>query len=229
MNLVARDGRTGARRATSCESGLLVSRMRTCTCVDMRAHARGVLCGLGLGRGVAGGRPAGGALASGRVHAHRGRGQAPRRTRNPAPASAARALAPARALALVLSVLIDHRASVGLRVFCKHGPLGAFPHPWTPSPSFRWRWLKRGRPPRIRDGQTSFSSRQHTPPPSRPDGRAHARRATNPPKWGSGLPWPCPLKRATTTPPSPTVVSPPAPGDHPPKMGLAAGLQRSPH
>ena len=46
VNSVARAGRTGARRVKSCESGLLVPRMRTCTCVDVRAHARGVLCGL---------------------------------------------------------------------------------------------------------------------------------------------------------------------------------------
>ena len=164
VNSAARDGLTGARRVTSRESGLLVPRTRTCTCVDVRAHTRRVVCGLGPGRDVAGGRPARDARASGRARAHRGRGRAPRRTRNPAPASAAaRALAPARALALVLSVLVDHRASVGLRVFCKHGSLGAFPRPWTPSPSFRWRWLKRGRPPRMRDGQTSFSSRQHHP------------------------------------------------------------------
>ena len=86
VNSVARDGRTGARRVTSRESGLLVPRTRTCTCVDVRAHARGVVCGLGPGRDVAGGRPARDARASGRVRAHRGRGRAPRRTRNPAPA-----------------------------------------------------------------------------------------------------------------------------------------------
>ena len=99
----------------------------------------------------------------------------PRRTRNPDAASAARALAPACALALALSVLVDHRASVGLRVFRKHSPLGAFPRPWASSPSFRWRWLKRGRPLCGRGGQSSFSLRDHTPPPSRSDGRAHAR------------------------------------------------------
>ena len=86
VNPVARDGRTGSRRVTSHEAGLLVPRTRTCTCVDVRAHARGVVCALGPGRDVAGGRPARDARASGRVHAHRSRGRAPRRTRNPATA-----------------------------------------------------------------------------------------------------------------------------------------------
>ena len=87
VNSAARDGRTGARRVTSRESGLLVPRTRTCTCVDVRAHASGMARGLRSGRDVAGGRPARDARVSGRVRAYRSRGgRALRRTRNPAPA-----------------------------------------------------------------------------------------------------------------------------------------------
>ena len=112
VNLAARDGRTGARRVTSRESGLLVPQTRTCTCVDVRAHAHGgVVCGLGPGRDVAGGRPARDARASGRARAHRSRGRTPRRTRNPAPAllPLPRARLLLRALVLALCFPVVYR------------------------------------------------------------------------------------------------------------------------
>ena len=174
VNSVARDGRTGARRVTSRESGLLVPRTRTCKCVDVRAHA-----------GWCAGWDRDGELRVGglrETRAHRDRGRVPRRTRNPAPASAAPALAPASAHAR--AVLVDHRASVGLRVFRKHGPLGAFPRLLAPSPSIRWRWLKRGRPTRSqRATPTPLSLLAVVPCAS--DGRPTPHKEGS----GSGLPW----------------------------------------
>ena len=78
--------RVGAARSAGTLHGHV--RRASCCCVDVRAHARGLVCGLGPGRDVAGGRPARDARASGRVRAHRSRGRAPRRTRNPAPPAA---------------------------------------------------------------------------------------------------------------------------------------------
>ena len=109
-----------ARRTHGSEAGY-IARVGATRSADTHMHVRWracartrgsvVVCGLGPGRDVAGGRPARDARASGRVRALRGRRRAPRRTRNPAPASAARALAPARALALALSAVCACRSS----------------------------------------------------------------------------------------------------------------------